>query len=328
MESPKTAKVILSNQMVPDRRPVGSTGFQKVSRPSATLAPVRRLAIIMQAEPRRIAVSASTVLRKEDLAESSSLSAPSNNLPPSGLGVAVTKSGSEPRFSPGKSAEVREWAQEIRANLHRSAEALLKVAVCCARADAALTPEKKGELLKELGFTPATFSKLVKVGNCPRFQVREIQRKLPAAWTTMYCVACLSQSDFNDALDGQIINPLLTRGALTQWLVSRRNAVGAPAAVLQARPQTKQMSVCSAAADTTLVKCVNSGAASISLTERQDVTAQLPQDFDDIPPALDRRPLSAADQCAFDALELTWLAAGEVVRERFKAAHNLRTTAN
>jgi hypothetical protein len=210
---------------------------------------------------------------------------------------------SRSEVSPGKSARVLEYASKIRAQRCNAAEAILAITKLCAEANEALSPSEKEELLNELTLTASCFSKLVKIASDPRLKAAEMAQKLPSGWTVLYEVALLSAGDFNDAIAEGIVHPNMTRTTLKKWQSSRRleaatSAVGAPNTI---------------AADPGL--SIAPIEKSSILTEHHEPSPV--QNLDDIPPFLDRRPLSPEEERELDAIEAAYNAACPFVQERF-----------
>jgi hypothetical protein len=114
------------------------------------------------------------------------------------------------RVSPGKrsganTASVADWAKLIKSAWHKSVRDILEVGHLCAQADDQLGKSERSALIKELGFSKSTFSKLVKNGKDPRLQ--SIIKHLPASYTTIYEIAMLDDKTLNDAVEDGIIHP-------------------------------------------------------------------------------------------------------------------------
>jgi hypothetical protein len=248
-----------------------------------------------------------------------------SDLPPYPTGASVAKCdvGKIEVISPGKFARVREYADEFRAHSRGAIGAVLKMAQCCARANAALTHSEKDELLNELALTAASFSKLVKIASDPRLQVPRIQQRLPPGWTVMYEIASLNTGDLNSAIAEGVVHPNMTRSSLKKWLGSRPGAgssqPGSPVAEKQGVEKAETLTKGAALGDALVIETGRSK-VDVNLTVHREKPPTV-QDLDELPPTLDRRPLSSEDQRAFDAIEAAWHAARELVQERFKSAY-------
>jgi len=257
-------------------------------------------------------------------------------------------------FSPGKDpaldlrdrlmSSVACYVRDINQNWRRGVDTFMNVGRLCAEANARLTTAEKSELMPNLLFGEATFSKFVRIGTDTRLQTPEIQRLLPPHYTTMYAVALLTDEDLQQALAEKVLHPDLTRAQLQRWRNSHRENAGVA-------PSHKD-----AACDSAVVglpigstqDAVNSGALPAMSDDSQDNKEELasapdnapapeavapaagplaPPPSDDIPAFLDRRPLAPEDQGAYDAIKATWNShvlplwnsASEIVRERIIA---------
>ena len=98
----------------------------------------------------------------------------------------------------------------------------MTIARLCAEASARLTITERGELLKQLPFGEATFSKFVRIGTDTRLSTPEVQRLLPPHYTTMYAVTLLTDQELHDAIAEKVIHFELSRGELQKCRNSHR----------------------------------------------------------------------------------------------------------
>ena len=238
-------------------------------------------------------------------------------------------------------SSVAYYVRDINGNWRRCVEFFINVGRLCAEANARLTATEKSELMPSLPFGEATFSKFVRIGTDTRLHVPDVQRLLPAHYTTTYHISLLTDEELKQAIAEKVICPDMKRDHLRKWRNSRREKVAvAPS------PNDSESDTAIADQPTTPTKdAVQSGA--LPSTKRvdnrnmQEELAAAPKaaptpEFvatapvvaapltpargeDDIPPFLDRRPLSAEDQRTFDAIMAALKAASAVVRERVKA---------
>jgi hypothetical protein len=269
------------------------------------------------------------------------------------INVAHCHEGSERpagEFSPGKDTDldlrdrlmssVASYVRDMNQNWQRGVDAFMNVGRLCAEANARLTAADKLELLPNLLFGEATFSKFVRIGTDTRLQTPEIQRLLPPHYTTIYAVTLLTDEELKRAIAEKVLHPDLTRAQLQRWRDSHRENAGvAPSH----RDAASDAGVVGLPIDSTQ-NAVNSGA--LPSTTRDDKRSMQderaadpkyapapgavatgaetkgpltrPPGDGDIPAFLDRRPLSAEDQRVFDAIMVALNGASTVVRERVR----------
>ena len=248
-------------------------------------------------------------------------------------------------FSPGKDPEVRDcevssvadYVTAIQVNWQRGVDAFMSIAGLCAEANARLTAPQRSELMAYLPFGPVTFSKFAQIGSDIRLHAPDIQRLLPPHYTTVYAVTLLTDEELRQAIAEKVICPDMKRNQLQIWLNRHRElpritgakeaasdteAVGLPIASTQdavesgAAPtvnddnQDKQEQLAVAQEDAPVPEAVATGAV---------VAGPLTPPSEEIPAFLDRRPMSAEDQRAFDAIMAAYNIASPVVRERVRA---------
>jgi hypothetical protein len=254
-------------------------------------------------------------------------------------------------FSPGKDpaldlrgqemSPVAYYIRDINGNLQRGVEAFMQIGRLCAEANTHLTTAQKRQLIEALPFGDTAFSKFAQIGADIRLYAPHIQRLLPVHYTTTYAVTLLTDEELKQAIAEQVIHPDMTRARLQKWRNSHRENPGVA-------PSHKD-----AASDPAVLglpigstRDVNSGALPAMTDDSQENKEELASapdnaparepvapvagplaPSDDIPPFLDRRPLSPEDQRAYDAIKATlnshvlpsWNRASTVVRERIIA---------
>jgi hypothetical protein len=223
---------------------------------------------------------------------------------------------------------------------------MMEVARLCAEADARLTTAQKSELIEASPFGAATFSKFLRIGTDARLHTADMQRLLPAHYTTTYAITKLTDEELRWAIAEKVIHPDMKRAELQKWH--------------RELPRKMELAPLPNEADSDLVvanlpttQTQEAGALSSTVSDdthdKQDELAVAPEDApapeavttaavvagpstpppsdDDIPAFLDRRPLSPDNQRAFDVIETAWEGhlqhlwknASAVVRERFVA---------
>jgi hypothetical protein len=261
-------------------------------------------------------------------------------------------------FSPGKDpaldlrdremSSVAYYVRDINGNWQRCVDAFINVGRLCAEANARLTAAEKSELMPNLPFEEATFSKFVRIGTDTRLHAPDIKRLLPAHYTTTYAISLLKDEELKQAIAENVIHPDMKRDHLQKWRNSHREKfVVAPSP----KEAASDSAVVGLPIDSTQ-DAVNSGALPAMSDDSQDneeELAALPDDApapeavataaevarppalplsdEDIPAFLDRRPLSPEDQRAFDVIKVAWerhlqplwRTASVVVRERIIA---------
>jgi hypothetical protein len=254
-------------------------------------------------------------------------------------------------FSPGKDpaldlrdglvSPVAYYIRDINGNWQRGVEAFMQIGRLCAEANTHLTTAQKRQLIEALPFGDTAFSKFVRIGTDTRLQTPHIQRLLPVHYTTTYAVTLLTDEELKQAIADNVLHPDMTRAQLQRWRNSHRenpevapshkDAVGDPAVVGLPIGSTRDV-------DSGALPCMTDDSQ-----ENKEELASAPDNAparepvapvagplapsDDIPPFLDRRPLSPEDQRAYDAIKATlnshvlpsWNRASAVVRERIIA---------
>lgn len=99
----------------------------------------------------------------------------------------------------------------IRENWTKATNAILEVAELCAKANRELNKAEKKELLKQLPFSPAAFSKLVKIGDDERLKRTDVAVCLPPNYSIIYELTALSLEDLEIGIDRGIIRPSMSR---------------------------------------------------------------------------------------------------------------------
>jgi hypothetical protein len=246
----------------------------------------------------------------------------------------------EGEFSPGKNAtldlrdrlmsSVAYYVRDINQNWQRGVDAFMNVGRLCAEANARLTTAEKSELLSNLPFGAATFSKFVRIGTDTRLQTPEIQRLLPPFYTTMYAVTLLTDEELKWAIADHVIYPDMRRAELQKWHreLSRKVVLDPPpkeaardSAAVSLPTAPIQDAVQGGAPPFTVRDAVAPDEAPPEAVASTAVAAPPPTD-EDILAFLDRRPLSAEDQRVFDAIMAALRSASAVVCERVRAELN------
>jgi hypothetical protein len=234
---------------------------------------------------------------------------------------------------------ITKYADAIGDHRRRGVDAFLEIGRLCAEADERLDPAPQAELQAKLPFSAATFSKFKKIGLDARLRKPEVQVLLPAAYTTLYSIACLkNEEDLSAAITDKIINPDMKRGELEKWWKEREAArqlkadapddsTGSPAdPVSDAAGNnvngTAEPSVSGEApAPTVEAPLLVPPAPSEQMPTAGDVTTASPS----LAPTGDENitsdvfSLSADDQADLDVLNTTWDRASDLVREQFRA---------
>jgi hypothetical protein len=242
-------------------------------------------------------------------------------------------------FSQGKFSDpdaITKYADAISSNWQRGVEAFLEIARLCADAEERLDPAQQAELKAKLPFGPATFSKFRQIGLDARLRKPEVQVLLPAAYTTIYTIACLNDEDLNVAITEKIINPDVKREQLEKWRRERQEAPQLKADV----PVDAAASPANPASDAVdnyvtgnVAESGGPGEASAPTVEAPLASSEVmpggtdnstsaspsvaPQDDENLPSVSDVHPLSPNDQQAFDDLVHAWHSASKGVQERF-----------
>ena len=116
--------------------------------------------------------------------------------------------------------KIQDYAKAINLSWRKTTDSVLETARLCAEADKNL-PHDKSKFFKELEFSKAAFSKLVKIGSHPQLQSEPVKSLLPPNYSIVYEVAKLPDDDLRVALKEGIISPRMTRGDLDAWIGKR-----------------------------------------------------------------------------------------------------------
>jgi hypothetical protein len=123
-------------------------------------------------------------------------------------------------------SSVAHYASSIGECWYRGLTAMMEVARLCAEASNRLIAVQKSELIAKLPFGEATFSKLTQIGTDSRLHTPEVQRLLPAHYTTIYAVTLLNDEELSAAIAEKVIHTKIKRAELQRWCTSRREKVG------------------------------------------------------------------------------------------------------
>jgi hypothetical protein len=250
-------------------------------------------------------------------------------------------------FSPGKNhhdlpdggiSSVADFVTAIQVNWQRGVDAFMSIARLCSEASARLTALQKRELIQALPFEDSAFSKFVQIGTDTRLYAPDIQRLLPPHYTTMYAVTLLTDQELKRAIAEKVLHPDIKRNQLQRWLNRHR----APR-IAGAKEAASDPAVASAPIAATQDGVEGDALPTVS-DDNRDIQEQLavvqedapvaeavatgavvagpltpPPSDEEIPPFLDRRPMSAEDQRVFDMFTAAWKIASPAVRQRIKA---------
>jgi hypothetical protein len=131
-------------------------------------------------------------------------------------------------FPPGKNLRaadaslIRTYADRISGGWHHAAEDMMGIARLCLEASQRLTLSAKKELIRQLPFKEAAFSKFVQIGNDAWLHALQAQRLLPPHYTIAYQLTRLTDEELKSALSAGVINPNMKRADLQNWLKARR----------------------------------------------------------------------------------------------------------
>jgi hypothetical protein len=145
-----------------------------------------------------------------------------DNEPPDSTG-AISPGKFDPRD--GDASLVANYVSEIGGNWQRGVDAFMNIARLCAQASEQLTVAQRSELMPELPFGEATFSKFVQIGTDTRLNAPEVQRLLPPHYTTTYAVTLLTDEELKEAIAEKVIHPDMQREELQRWRKSHRERV-------------------------------------------------------------------------------------------------------
>ncbi len=273
-------------------------------------------------------------LAEESSAASPVVSAPGDHGSAERAGGEISPGKDHPDRRDGELSLVAAYAADIRGHWQRGFDSFWSIAHLCAEANAQLTTAQKAELIACLPFRPATFSKLAKIGADTRLSAPEVQTLLPPHYTTTYAVASLSDEELKEAIAEKIIYPDMQRAELQKWRNAHRKL---PAkAGIEDSPEeaiSENRALTSAISQHEVqdgLEVPDEPRLLVHNAAIEAVASPAPPPLlvdDDIPAFLDRRPLSADDQRAFDAIKAAWdrylvplwNSASVVVRERIIA---------
>lgn len=243
---------------------------------------------------------------------------------------------------PGETADhataVRAFADKISAAWHKAIDAILTTARFCADADSELSLKQKNELIAQLPFGLATFSKLVGIGNDMRLQKPDIKQLLPPHYTTLYLITTFKEDELTAALADRAIHAEVKRGELEKWRDKHRKepqggqildagALNTPVvpkdvanpSVNEAAGEVEGKSSDASATDLQTLPDAPSSEAVQSVGEAvaSPETAP-PEEHDEISLDAEAHRLSDDEQQQLDAIVALFKAAPRIVQERFK----------
>jgi hypothetical protein len=135
-------------------------------------------------------------------------------------------------FSPGKTLEAFKsgttyiipkandygsYLDRIDRDWQSCTDSILNVGITCHEANWALSKPAKQQLVKELPFSPSTFSKLAKIGRDKRLRIKGIRKRLPPSLSIIYEVCRLTHEQLRDALIEGILKPNMQRKEILRW---------------------------------------------------------------------------------------------------------------
>jgi hypothetical protein len=113
---------------------------------------------------------------------------------------------------------IADYAKQINTCWRKTTDSVLETAALCAEAAKSLSDDDKTALVKKLDFSPAAFSKLVKIGDRKELQTNPIKTLLPPNYSIVYELAKLDDNDLKRAVSDGIVRPGMSRASLKQWI--------------------------------------------------------------------------------------------------------------
>jgi hypothetical protein len=128
-------------------------------------------------------------------------------------------------FSPGKeppaciaeASPVDGYATRIGDGWRRATQGVMDVARVCFEASERLTVSQKKELVQQLPFKEAAFSKLGRIGKDTRLHAPEVERLLPPHYSIVYLLTKLTDDELEAAVKEGVLNPDMKRADLQKW---------------------------------------------------------------------------------------------------------------
>jgi hypothetical protein len=118
---------------------------------------------------------------------------------------------------------VKSYAAGIGEGWRRLTQDVMKVAQLCFEANERLSATQKKELIGQLPFKQAAFSKLSQIGKDTRLHAPEMVRLLPPHYTIVYMLTQLTDDELATAAKERVIHPDMNRANLQKWLNSCRD---------------------------------------------------------------------------------------------------------
>jgi hypothetical protein len=112
---------------------------------------------------------------------------------------------------------VESYAVRIDDGWRRLTQGVMKVAQLCFEASERLTATQKKELVQQLPFKQAAFSKLSQIGKDTRLHAPEVVRLLPPHYSIVYLLTKLTDDKLESAVNEGVINPDMKRADLQKW---------------------------------------------------------------------------------------------------------------
>ncbi|MGE5265739.1 MAG: hypothetical protein ACM3L9_00075 [Deltaproteobacteria bacterium] len=115
------------------------------------------------------------------------------------------------------------YAKQINTCWRKTTDSVLETAALCSEAAKTLADDDKKALVKKLDFSPAAFSKLVKIGERKELQINPIKTRLPPNYSIVYERAKLDNDDLKRAATDGIVRRGMSRVSLKQWIGGGRS---------------------------------------------------------------------------------------------------------
>ena len=114
---------------------------------------------------------------------------------------------------------IADYAKQINTCWRKTTDSVLETAALCAEAKNSLTKDDdRKALVDKLDFSPAAFSKLVKIGERKELQANPIKTLLPPNYSIVYELAKLEDDDLKRAVSDGVVSPSMSRASLKQWM--------------------------------------------------------------------------------------------------------------
>jgi hypothetical protein len=114
-------------------------------------------------------------------------------------------------------SSVDEYAAAIRQGWQKVTASIFEVAQVCSKADLYLTTSDKKRLFKAIQMKPSTFSKLVRIARDKRLTDEGVKTLLPPSYSTIYELTRLGDSEMENAVAANLLNPDVRREDVIAW---------------------------------------------------------------------------------------------------------------